>query len=105
MRFVETPVFTRDVHGLMPDDEYRALQLALLLRPEQGVVILGGGGLRKLRWGLKERGKRGGVRVIYSWDKPNSTIYMLLMYPKSRQEDLTSEQLTIMRKLVREELK
>ena len=105
MRFVETPVFTRDVDGLMPDDDYRALQLALLLRPEQGAVIPGGGGVRKLRWGIKVRGKRGGVRVIYYWDKPNSTIYLLLMYPKSRQEDITPGQLRALSHLIREEFR
>ena len=65
MRFVETPVFTASVTLLLSDEEYRQLQLALLIRPEQGVLIRGSGGLRKLRWGARGRGKRGGVRVIY----------------------------------------
>lgn len=49
MRFVETPVFTRAVTSLLSDEEYRQLQLALLIRPEQGALIRGSGGLRKLR--------------------------------------------------------
>lgn len=65
MRFVETPVFTAAVTSLLSDEEYRQLQLALLIRPEQGVLIRGSGGLRKLRWGARGHGKRGGVRVIY----------------------------------------
>jgi hypothetical protein len=48
MRFVETPVFTRGLQNLLEDEEYRALQLALLFRPEQGLIIPGSGGLRKL---------------------------------------------------------
>jgi len=67
MRFVETPVFTRAVTSLLSDEEYRQLQLALLIRPEQGALIRGSGGLQKLRWGAQGRGKRGGVRVIYYW--------------------------------------
>jgi hypothetical protein len=63
------------------------------------------GGLRKVRWSLGARGKRGGLRVIYYWDKPKECIYMLLVYPKSRQEDLTQEQLRSLRKLVKENLK
>src|SRR5688572_31960841 len=49
------------------DETYRALQLALLLRPQQGRIIRGSGGLRKLRWRLPlhGRGKRGGLRLIY----------------------------------------
>jgi len=70
MRFVETPVFTKRVKDLLPDEDYRTLQIALLLRPEQGPLIKGGGGLRKVRWALKGVGKRGGVRVIYGGRGP-----------------------------------
>lgn len=61
MRFIETPIFTDDVRKYLDDGDYRALQLALVLRPEQGALIRGGAGLRKLRWGAEGRGKRGGV--------------------------------------------
>jgi hypothetical protein len=43
MLFVETPVFTKLVAAHLEDDEYRAIQVALLLRPEQGTVIRGSG--------------------------------------------------------------
>jgi len=105
MRFVETPIFTREVYNLFEDEEYRALQIALLLRPKQGVVILGTGGLRKLRWELRRKGKRGGCRVIYYWDKRQEAFYMLLVYPKSKQVDLTPEQIKVLSKLVQEEFK
>lgn len=105
MIFVETPIFTKELRGLIPDDEYRAMQSALLLRPEQGAVIMGSGGLRKLRWAVPGRGKRGGVRVIYYWDKGSDSIYMLFIYPKQKQEDLTSAQLKVLSRLVREEFK
>ena len=105
MRFVETPVFSREVTELLSDDEYRGLQLALLFRPEQGPLIAGSGGLRKLRWKRRGGGKRGGLRVIYFWDKEGDTVYMLVLYPKSEQEDLTPTQLRVLSKLVREELK
>jgi mRNA-degrading endonuclease RelE of RelBE toxin-antitoxin system len=105
VHFVETPVFTRQVEDLLGDAEYRALQLALFLRPEQGSLVPGTGGLRKLRWKTTGQGKRGGLRVIYYWDVRHSVIYMLLAYPKNRQEDLTPEQKRILTRLVREELK
>ncbi|HJT78752.1 MAG TPA: hypothetical protein VJ739_16225 [Gemmataceae bacterium] len=73
MHFLETPVFTRAVAELLDDEQYRSLQVALLLRPEAGPVIRGSGGLRKLRWVLPGRGKRGGVRLIYFWDEPSET--------------------------------
>lgn len=68
MKFIETPIFTKEVQTLLEDDEYKSLQIALLLRPEQGSIIPGSSGLRKVRWAIKGKGKRGGLRVIYYWD-------------------------------------
>ena len=103
--FVETPVFSSQLQGLLSDDEYRALQLALALRPEQGALIPGTGGLRKLRWALRGKGKRGGLRVIYYWDPSEDVIYLLFLYPKNEQEDLTPDQLKRLKKIVEEDLK
>lgn len=103
MRFIETPIFTRAIVALLRDDEYHSLQLALLQRPELGAVIRHSGGLRKVRWPLPGRGKRGGLRVIYFWDEPTETFFMLYVYPKSEREDLTPQQLRILSRLVREE--
>jgi hypothetical protein len=105
MRFVETPIFTRTVTALLKEEQYRALQLALALRPEQGDLIRGSGGLRKLRWGLAGRGKRGGARVIYYWEAATETFYMLYAYTKQEQGDLTPQQVKVLRRLVQEEFK
>jgi len=101
--FVETSVFTDLVRKGLDDDDYRALQITLLLRPEQGPVIPGSGGLRKIRWSAAGRGKRGGLRVIYFWDKASSTCYMLFLYRKNEQGDLTATQTRDLARLVREE--
>jgi hypothetical protein len=103
MRFIETPVFTAAVRRHLDDDIYRALQLALLLRPTQGAIIQGGAGLRKLRWGAEGRGKRGGLRLIYYWEPTNQTFYMLYLYAKNEQGDLTATQLKTLATLVRDE--
>jgi hypothetical protein len=103
MRFIETPIFTRTIMALLDDEAYRLLQLALLQRPERGAVIQRSGGLRKVRWPLPGQGKRGGLRVIYFWDEATETFYMLFAYPKNEQEDLTAQQLRVLRRLVREE--
>lgn len=105
MLFIETPVFTRQLRELLPNDEYKNLQIALLLRPEAGPIIPGSRGLRKIRWGLPGKGRRGGARIIYYWDKAKDRVYMLAAYPKNRQENLTSEQLRTLRKLIMENLK
>ena len=104
MRFVETPVFTSRLGALLDDESYRALQLALALRPEQGTLIRGSRGLRKLRWGATGRGKRGGLRVIYHWNAREDAAYMLFVYAKNEQGDLTAAQVKALSRLVREEL-
>jgi len=87
----------------MPDEDYRKLQAALVGNPELGQIIRGSGGLRKVRWGLPGRGKSDGARVIYYWAVSEEHIYMLLMYSKSAQDDLSPGQLKILRRLVKEE--
>lgn len=104
MRFIETPIFTEDVSALLSDDSYRALQQALWLRPDAGSVIPGSHGLRKLRWRTESGGKRGGVRVVYYWIRDDQTIYLLTIYEKSRQDDLTPQQVKILSRIAREEL-
>jgi hypothetical protein len=105
MLFIETPIFTKQAKSLFPDEDYRKLQEALLMRPEAGSLIPGGGGLRKIRWRISGQGKRGGLRVIYYWDTPDDTFFMLATYKKSKTENLTPNQLGILRKLVEEWLK
>jgi hypothetical protein len=105
MRFVETAAFTSAVRRHLDDEAYRALQLSLWLRPEQGAVLPGGRGLRKLRWRAAGRGKRGGVRVIYYWSLPDDTCLMVFLYAKNEQGDLTRQQLRLLAQVAREEFR
>ncbi|HOU40676.1 MAG TPA: type II toxin-antitoxin system RelE/ParE family toxin [Promineifilum sp.] len=104
MQFIETPIFTRHIMELLSDEEYSRLQEVLLMRPEAGDLIPGGGGLRKLRWRVSGTGKRGGLRTIYYWDVSSEVCYMLFVYKKSAKSDLTQQQLRILRNLVKEYL-
>lgn len=61
MIFIETSIFTKEIQRLIPDDNYRMLQAALMLRPDAGSLIKGSGGLRKIRWNLPGKGKRGAL--------------------------------------------
>ncbi|MBN2801696.1 MAG: type II toxin-antitoxin system RelE/ParE family toxin [Deltaproteobacteria bacterium] len=103
MRFIETSIFTKQVKELLTDESYRMLQSSLMLRPDAGAVIKGSGGLRKIRWSLQGEGKRGAIRTIYYFDRPES-IYMIFMYKKTDQENLTPQQVKTLKKLVEENL-
>lgn len=100
MQIVETAIFTRRVTEILSDDEYRALQAALLARPDLGRVIVGTGGARKVRWSLEGRGKSGGVRAIYYWANERGVILMLYVYAKSEQDTLTDAQKKALRKII-----
>jgi hypothetical protein len=103
MIFIETSIFTNEIQRRISDENYRMLQAALMLRPDAGSLIRGSGGLRKIRWKLPGTGKRGASRVIYYWNPPD-TIFMLFPYRKTEQEDLTPDQLKILRRMVKEML-
>jgi hypothetical protein len=100
LTFVETRLFTQSVHDYFTDEEYAALQDAIARDPEAGDVIRGSGGVRKLRWGLAGRGKRGGVRVIYYQRARLSQVWMLTLYARNEADSIPGPVL----KKIREEL-
>ena len=93
MVIIETLVFTKQVQNLLSAEEYRSLQTELVSHPNSGAIIPGSGGIRKIRWSLKEQGKRSGVRVIYYWAVSQDQVIMLYMFKKNVQEDLTIQHL------------
>lgn len=103
LTFSETAIFTRQITGLLSDDQLSALQWALMAQPERGDLIRSSGGLRKIRWASSGRGKRGGLRLIYYWHVPGSTILFLFAYPKSQQDDLTPAQLKTLKSIIESE--
>jgi hypothetical protein len=99
MVFIETPIFTADVCALLSDEEYAALQQHLVAQPNAGAVVAGTGGLRKIRWSVAGKGKRGGTRVIYYHVVAQAQIRMILLYRKGINDDLTPKEKTILRKI------
>ena len=102
MRFVEMTGFTRAMQKLLTHEEYRGLQNAIQKGETRVDTIPGTGGLKKARWGAGGRGKRGGVRVIFYECVDRRACLMLAIYPKSKRDDLTSEQKKTLEALVQQ---
>jgi hypothetical protein len=98
--FVETKLFTKLVQEYLSDDEYAVLQQSLLVNPDAGDVIPGSSGVRKLRWAVAGRGKRGGLRVIYFLRRHNEEIWMLTLYAKNVADNIPANVL----KKIKEEI-
>lgn len=88
LEFVETPLFSKILERYLSDEEYAELQAFLSEHPDAGDVIPGSGGVRKLRWASKGRGKRGGLRVIYYLQLAQGQIWLLTLYRKNVKEDI-----------------
>ena len=85
---VETPEFLTATRRIMDDEERAVLIDYLAYNPSAGDLIRGTGGVRKLRWGLPGRGKRGGARVIYFYHSPEMPLFALTAFTKNQRADL-----------------
>ncbi len=99
MVFIESPIFTAAVKELLSDEAYSELQEHLACQPDAGDLITQTGGLRKVRWKVTGRGKRGGVRVIYYHVVARTHIRMILIYRKGIKDDLTPKEKSVLRKM------
>ena len=99
---IETLGFTRKIADFLSDDEYTALQGILCAQPTIGDLIPQTGGARKMRWNRKGHGKRGGLRVIYFYHSGEDELWMLAIYAKSKQEDLSASDKKIVKRLIEE---
>ena len=86
---VTTPKYEREVGRLLTESERAAMEDAIASEPAAHPVVPGTGGVRKARWGRQGKGKRGGVRVIYYYLVAGATVYMLSVYSKNAQSDMT----------------
>ncbi len=96
--FVHTDAFDRSMKAVIVDEQLRAIQDALCQDPEQGAVIRGTGGMRKMRWALPGQGKSGGVRVIYLYLTEQERVHLVLVYPKNKKETLTDAEKAALRR-------
>ena len=97
---VETPFFLRKAAGLVDEEERSRLIAFVGANPDVGDVIPETGGVRKLRWSVHGRGKRGGVRVIYYFHSEALPLFLLTVYAKNQKANLTKAERHEFKKLL-----
>ena len=69
--------------------------------PTAGDLVQGAGGVRKFRWALGGRGKRGGARVIHFFHSTDLPVFALTMFAKNERVDLSQEERNEFRELTK----
>jgi mRNA-degrading endonuclease RelE of RelBE toxin-antitoxin system len=102
---VQTSRFTKDVQALLkkksltPDD-FEEFKDYLSENPKAGDVVQGAGGIRKIRLKSAGKGKSGGFRVCYFYYQESEGLYLIWVYPKNEQENLTTAEKKILKGIV-----
>lgn len=84
-----TPAFDRKAN-LMTEKALEEFLDHIGKNPESGKIITGTGGVRKIRWGKgdNDKGKSGGVRILYHYSK-DLLVLLITLYGKSEKENIS----------------
>jgi hypothetical protein len=97
---IETPLFSKLWPAYWTEDERGAFAAFIAEHPDEGDVVQGSGGVRKVRWSRAGSGKSGGVRVVYFVRNKLGELVLLFMYAKSKFDTLKASTLKEMRDAV-----
>jgi len=97
---VETPSYLADAERLFSLDERKAIVDRLASDPTCGVVIPGGGGIRKVRFGFGARGKSGGARIVYLFSGTHLPVFILAVFAKNEKANLSVSERNALGKMV-----
>ena len=89
LTIAELPEYIRTADKLLSESERQDVIRYLAEHPKAGDLIEGTGGVRKLRWGRGGQGKSGGVRIIYYFHDEVMPLYLLTLFAKSEQANLS----------------
>src|SRR5437868_15007230 len=97
---VETPTYLADAERLFSPDERKAIVDRLASDPTCGVVVPGGGGIRKVRFGFGARGKSGGARIVYLFSGTDLPVFILAVFAKNEKANLSVSERNALGKMV-----
>nr|MDP2190988.1 type II toxin-antitoxin system RelE/ParE family toxin [Rhodoferax sp.] len=98
---IETPLFSKLWPAYWSEDERGTFAAFMAEHPDEGDVVPGSGGVRKVRWSRAGTGKSGGVRVIYFVRNDLGELVLLFMYAKSKLDSLKASTLKELRDAVK----
>ena len=97
---VELPEYLKQSKGKLSKEERADIITHLAALPTSGVIMSGTGGVRKLRWSSKGKGKSGGVRIIYYYHNKKIPLFLLTVFGKNDKTNLTKAEQNELSKLV-----
>jgi hypothetical protein len=100
LTIVELPEYRRRLKTLLATDENTSLISFLARHPDAGALMQGTGGIRKLRWAAKGKGKSGGIRVIYYFYNRSIPLFLLSAYGKNEKANLSKTETNELSSLV-----
>lgn len=99
LTIVELPEYQRKSGSLLTAEEASAIISHLAITPDDGALLQGTGGIRKLRWARQGSGKSGGVRVIYYYHNQGMPLFLLTMFGKGEKANLSKAERNELAKL------
>lgn len=102
MQIIRTRIYERKLRRLLTAGEAITAENEIALNPTKWPVIVGSGGIRKARAARQDKGKSGGVRILYYYWEINEDLYLLDVYAKNEQENLSAKDKKILKDLMKE---
>lgn len=101
LTIAETKQFQSKAENLLSEVDRNSLINYLALHPESGIVMRGTGGIRKIRWARENKGKSGGVRVIYYYYNQDMPLFLLTLFGKNEKANLSQAECNELAKLTK----
>lgn len=91
---IETQAYLNAAKGLFTDSERAAVVDLVASDPTSGDLIVGGGGIRKVRFAIGGKGKSSGARIIYLFVTPGVPVFLLTVFAKNERANLSKAEVS-----------
>lgn len=104
-QIIQTKQFIKAIDSLLKKrqlliEDFNDFKRELIEYPEAGNIIIGTSGVRKIRLKSASGGKSGGFRVCYYFLTQDNKLFLILIYAKNVQENLTIQEKKELKELV-----